>query len=286
MTTTTMTTETLSAPDPCTVCDQLPALRPQTRRLRVENLEVGYQGRAILPPLSFEVQSGEIWALFGPNGGGKSTLLRTLLGLQPAVAGRVDLCGSELSSVPQRQTMDALIPQRSIDVVRDGTLRGWSFLRPWTTQVQKDAIQQAALHTEILPLLSQPFQELSEGQKQRVLIARALAGEPALLTLDEPTSAMDPFHEEAIFRLLEKITIARDLGVIVASHHMHILTECASFAIYVDREHGVAISGPFHEVAEHPSVIARYGDLMSARPCHSLGESQRLHPLDQEGQEA
>ena len=93
---------------------------------------------------------------------------------------------------------------------------------------------------------------------------------------------MDPFHEEAIFRLLEKITVARELGVIVASHHMHILTEIACSAIYVDREMQVAISGPFHEIAAHPMVRARYGDLMASRPCHSLGELHVLAPTAQD----
>lgn len=260
----------------CQVCDSIPVTSGTVTRLRVSNLEVGYQGRPILPPLSFEVNAGEIWALFGPNGGGKSTLLRTLLGLQPSIRGQIDRCGSTISAVGQRQELEALVPQRSLDVVRGGVDRGWSFLLPWSSAASRRAAEQAIEDTEIRSLLKQPFAELSEGQKQRVLIARALASTPGLLTLDEPTSAMDPFHEEAIFRLLEQITIARQLGVVVASHHMHILTECAANAIYVDREYQVAISGNFQEVAEHPMVRARYGDLMAARPCHSLHELQRL----------
>ena len=279
MTTMTTTTEMRANDDDCEVCQSLSPHVSTTRRLVVQNLSVGYQGQAILPALSFEVHAGEVWALFGPNGGGKSTLLRTLLGLQPPLAGRVDLCGSELAAVPQRQDLDALVPQRSLDVVRDGTLRGWSFLRPWMTRDAKAAIAQAARDTDIEALLHQPFRELSEGQKHRVLIARALAGNTGLLTLDEPTSAMDPFHEEAIFRLVEKVTVARELGVIVSSHHMHILTEIASSAIYVDREMHVAISGPFHEIAAHPTVLARYGVLMASRPCHSLGELHVLAPI-------
>jgi len=183
-----------------------------------------------------------------------------------------------VSAVGQRHELEALVPQRSLDVVRGGVDRGWSFLRPWSNGPARRAAEQAIQDTEVEALLRQPFAELSEGQKQRVLIARALASTPDLLTLDEPTSAMDPFHEEAIFRLLEQITNARQLGVVVASHHMHILTECAAHAIYVDREYQVAISGSFAEVAEHSIVRARYGDLMAARPCHSLHELQRLDP--------
>lgn len=261
----------------CTVCETLPpSSAGSPLRLHVKDLHVGYGNTAILPPISFELKAGEIWALFGPNGGGKSTLLRTLHGLQPPISGTIDRCGSDISAVSQRQQLDPLLPARGLDVILEGTQRGFSFVRPWLSHAAKDAAKKAIADTDSATLLHQPFHELSEGQKQRVLIARALASSPALLTLDEPTSAMDPFHEEAVFRLLEKITAARELGVLVASHHMHILTECAANAIYVDREYGVAISGRFQDVATHPVVLARYGDLMTARPCHSLQELRRL----------
>lgn len=260
----------------CEVCEALPA--PSTARavLAVQNLVVGYGATAILPPVSFTMRAGEIWALFGPNGGGKSTLLRTLLGLQPALSGQVDAYDAPIAAVAQRQELDPLVPARTIDVVRTGCDRGRSFLRPWMRKSEHDAVDRAVRDTAIEALLRQPFRELSEGQKQRVLIARALASEPTLLTLDEPTSAMDPFHEEAVFRLLEDVAQQRDLAVLVASHHMHILTECAANAVYVDREFQIVVSGPFHEVAAHPAVMARYGDLMTMRPCHNLIETRRL----------
>lgn len=260
----------------CTICETLPpAELGAPVVLEAQGLRPGYAKRAILPPLSFQMREGEIWALFGPNGGGKSSLLRTLLDLQPPVEGSVQRARIRTSSVPQRQHLDALVPGRVIDIVRAGAERGWSFLQPWTTRAQRDAVERAIDDAEIRALLLQPFAELSEGQKQRVLIARALASEPGLLALDEPTSAMDPFHEEAVFRLLEKVARTRKLAVLVASHHMHILTECAHKAVYVDRERGVVASGRFEEVAAHPTVVARYGDLMSVRPCHNLGETHR-----------
>lgn len=262
--------------DPCTICETLPPVELDAPVvLEAKNLRPGYGKTPILPPLSFSMREGEIWALFGPNGGGKSSLLRTLLGLQPAVEGSVVRTKIRTSSVPQRQHIDPLVPGRVIDVVRAGADRGWSFLRPFGSKEAKASIERAIEDAEIQDLLHQPFAELSEGQKQRVLIARALSSDPGLLTLDEPTSAMDPFHEEAVFRLLEKVAETRKLAVLVASHHMHVLTECAHKAVFVDRERDVVATGTFEAVAAHPTVIARYGDLMSVRPCHNLGETHR-----------
>lgn len=232
-------------------------------RLHAEGLRVGYNMRSLLPALSFDVRAGQIWALFGPNGGGKSTLLRTLLGLQAPVSGTLERFDTQLSAVLQRHTLDPLAPQRGIDVLRGGVDRQWSFLRPWLGAQSAHAIRAAAEETQSTPLLKQPFHSLSEGQKQRLLIARALASDPSLLTLDEPTSAMDPFHEEATFELLERITQSRGLSIIVASHHMHSLISCATHAIYVDSAEGVATTGEFETVAMNPAVQARYGNLLS-----------------------
>lgn len=230
-------------------------------RLRAENLQIGYDKTAILPPLSFSVHAGEIWALFGPNGGGKSTLLRTILGLQPHVAGTLHRDEERVSAVLQRHTLDPLAPQRTLDVIQRGVGRGWSFLRPWLTAQERDTAQRAARDTQTKDLLQQPFSTLSEGQKQRVLIARALASNPHLLTLDEPTSAMDPFHERTMFDVLRHLSSARRLSLLIASHHMQGLTQHATHAIYVDRPCAVAIAGPFAEVAAHPTVREHYGDL-------------------------
>lgn len=235
-------------------------------RLRVDKLQIGYQNQAILPPLSWTLRASEIWALFGPNGGGKSTLLHTLLQLTPAIDGRIDARQTRWSAVPQRQSMERLAPQRVIDVISGGVGRRWDFLRPWTSAAHASRIAQAAEDTQTTPLLHHPYHALSEGQKQRVLIARALASEPNLLTLDEPTSAMDPFHQEAIFALLEQIAQTRALAIVVASHQMDALLECATHAIYVNRHHHIALSGTLHTVLEHSAVRAQYGDLAARLP--------------------
>ena len=99
--------------------------------LAARALEVGYRGRALLPPVDFEMRPGQLWGLIGPNGAGKTTLLRTLLGLQPRVAGELERGdGVRVAYVPQREDAGPGVPGRAKDVVADGLDRGWSFLDP------------------------------------------------------------------------------------------------------------------------------------------------------------
>jgi len=243
-------------------------------RLHVKDLIIGYDNQAILPPLTWNMRAGEIWALFGPNGGGKSTLLRTLLGLQPKIAGHIATQHVAWSAVFQREATHHLAPQRVIDVIAQGADRSWGFLRPWRTPAQKDACMQAAKDTQILPLLQRPYAALSEGQKQRVLIARALASSPTLLVLDEPTSAMDASHQQSTFALLEHIAQTRALTILVASHHMDALMASATHAVYVDHHHNLAVTGAFDAVWANSEVQARYSMNLPARVT-DLRDTQR-----------
>ncbi len=232
--------------------------------LRADALIVGHGRRGILPPLSFAVRPGEFWALIGRNGGGKTTLLRTLLGLQPPIAGATERGAGGLGYVPQRGDYDLSVPARVVDFVRGGVDAGWSFLDPLRTWRQRGAVRDALAATEVEGLARRPFARLSEGQKQRVLMARALVGAPRLMVLDEPTSAMDPINEQAVFDRLAALRDARDMAVLVASHQMNFVPRYATHAIFVDCDLGVALAGTAAEVAGHDAVRRHYGDLMNA----------------------
>ena len=136
--------------------------------------------------------------------------------------------------------------------------RGWGFLR-WGGRAE--VVRRALADVGAEPLAREPYGHLSEGQKQRVLMARALASQPDVLLLDEPTSAMDPMAEADIFALIETLRDARSLTVIVASHSMAVLPSIATHVVFVDRDDQIAVAGEREAVLGDPRFRARYGEI-------------------------
>jgi ABC-type Mn2+/Zn2+ transport system ATPase subunit len=227
--------------------------------LRARNLEVGHRDRALLPPLDLAIGPGEFWGLIGSNGSGKTTLLRTLLGMLPRVGGEMAVGpGIRLAYVPQRGDVDPLIPGRALDVVMDGLDRGWQFLDPLAPWRRRGLVRKALAEVGAEAFAHQRFSELSEGQKQRVLVAGALVSRPDLLVLDEPTSAMDQAGEHAVFDLLDGLRVSRRMAVLVVSHHTALLMEHVSHLVFVDRECGVALAGRLSDVAANRCFQAHF----------------------------
>ena len=230
--------------------------------LHADGLQVGYRGRAILPAISFSVQPGQVWALAGRNGAGKSTLMKTALGLLPRVGGTLQrAAGLPVAYVPQRSRLDPSVPMRVIDLVRGGLDVGWSFLDPTWRWRQRRRVAEALTVTQTTGLAGRRMTELSEGQKQRALIARALVSQPRLMVLDEPTSAMDPVNEGAIFDLLMGLVEARGLTLVVATHTMSFVAQHASHCGFLDREAGIARLGTSDEVRGDEAFRRHYGVL-------------------------
>lgn len=252
--------------------------------LECSTLGVGYHGRAILDGCNLSIRAGELWALVGANGSGKTTLLRTILGLMKPISGHVTWsAGTQVGYVPQRSSLDLGTPARVIDVVRSGVDRSWSFLSPFHIMRHREEVAQAMRQTHTQDLARMRYAHLSEGQKQRVLMARALVSDARLLVLDEPTSAMDMQAEHEIFVLLDRIRHARHLGVVLVSHHLPVVAEFATHVCLIDGECDEVLSGPVAQVAEHDSCRAHYGkilrDGMSRRLLHlcALDEQQCDH---------
>jgi ABC-type Mn2+/Zn2+ transport system ATPase subunit len=232
--------------------------------LRARALEVGFGRTAILPRVDVELRRGELWGLIGRNGAGKTTLLRTLLGLQDPVSGQVERPPSvAIGYVPQRHAIDPLVPSQARDLIAEGADRGWSFLRPLRTEEARARIAQAieATHTE--SLLGRRYRDLSEGEKQRVLLARAVAGAPDLLVLDEPTSAMDLVAERQVVKLLAELRARFGMGIVLVSHHLALVARMADRLVFLDSDEGVVATGPAAEVLAHPVFARRYGAVMA-----------------------
>ncbi len=229
--------------------------------MNIRDLAIGYQGRPILPPLTLTVAPGELWAVIGPNGAGKSTFLRTILGLQPPLAGAIERGDGAIGYVPQRSEIDPAVPQRVIDLVRMGVERGWRVLDPLAAR-RNPAVQVAMRDTDVTALARTQWRRLSEGQKQRALLAQALAGEPKLLVLDEPTSAMDMHAEAGIFAVLERLRMERQLGIVVISHHLALLARYATHVLLLDKDERLALVGDRQTVLRHPAFMERYGQVL------------------------
>ena len=184
-------------------------------------ISLALRGLPVLEDVDLRIESGDYLAILGPNGGGKTTLLRVLLGLLRPDRGTVRVFGAapkaaagQVGYVPQGRSFDAEFPIRVIDVVLMGRLRRgrWGRLTADDRRRADVALEQV----EMAELASRPIGALSGGQLQRVLIARALVGEPRLLLLDEPTSSLDEPMERSVWDLFEELS--RNMAVVVVSH--------------------------------------------------------------------
>jgi len=214
---------------------------------------VGWHGRALLPPIDLTIRQGDFWAVIGRNGSGKTTWFKTLLGLIPPVSGEVawhadDL---ELSYVAQRAEYDLLFPATAWDVVGMGTERGMGFLGPRRGREAREQTRLALARPEATTLAQLPFRDLSEGEKQRVMLARVVAGRPILALLDEPTAAMDVRAEEEVLALIDRLREQYDMAVVIVSHFLGVAGRFAEHVLLVDNERQHVRVGPPEEVMGH-----------------------------------
>jgi zinc/manganese transport system ATP-binding protein len=205
--------------------------------IKLQDISLGYDGRAVLERVSFAIERGEFLALLGPNGAGKTTLLRGVLGLIPVLAGRIeygfDRSISPPGYVPQGERLNPIFPLTALEVVLMGTYARLAPLHPVgrrQRQIAGICLEQVGL----ADLARRPFWELSGGQKQRVLIARALAVEPALLLLDEPTAGVDPDAAAAIMELIAQLNHDRGLTVVLVSHQLRLVRSLARSVVWVE----------------------------------------------------
>jgi len=190
--------------------------------IELRDVSFSYGELPVLEAVDLAVERNDYLALLGPNGGGKTTLLRLVLGLLLPSRGAVRVLGEEpahargrVGYVPQRTQFDPDFPIRVMDVVRMGRLRRERMLRPFSAR-DREAAARALAIVEVGDLAERPIGALSGGQLQRVLIARALAVEPELLLLDEPTASLDERMGTGVWELLAELS--RSMTVVVISH--------------------------------------------------------------------
>jgi len=231
--------------------------------LTTDRLVVGRSRQPLLPAVDVAVRPGELWAVLGRNGSGKSTLLRTLARVLRPVSGTVERRrGLRVSWVGQRTAIDTTVPARCRDVVRSGLSTGWRFAVPL---LGSSAVDEALALADATALANARFHELSEGQKQRVLLATAIVSDPELLLLDEPASAMDAASERHLFDVLDRVRADRRTAVVLVSHHVDLTVARATHGIFVDADAAVVATGPIDVVAAAPAFRHRYA--LPDEPC-------------------
>ncbi len=198
-----------------------------TPALSLKNVSTGYGSQDILKNISLELLEGDFLGIIGPNGGGKTTFFKLLLGLLKPRVGSVEIFGQDpvgarrlVGYVPQYLQYDRQFPIRVRDVVLMGRL-GRMGLRPFFSREDKAAAREALEMVDMAEYENHQLSSLSGGQQQRVLIARALCTRPKLLLLDEPTASVDQKMQQSIYELLKSLNqemtmvlVTHDIGVV------------------------------------------------------------------------
>jgi zinc transport system ATP-binding protein len=231
--------------------------------LRCEQLVIGHRGRALLPPIDLSIRRGRVLAVLGRNGAGKSTFVNTLLGFLPAVAGQLHRSrpAPRLAYMVQAATLDPTVPVRAREVAAWGGLRGWSFLVPRRHRALRAAACAGLAAADATPLADAFVRDLSEGQRQRVLLARLLAADGDIMVLDEPTAAMDAVAEQNTMALLRTWSRDRGMAVVLITHLLGLVRRYADEALYLDRDDGVAVADTPRAIFRHPTFRRQYGEI-------------------------
>jgi zinc transport system ATP-binding protein len=246
--------------------EDVPSAAPRLALLRCERLVIGHRGHALLPPIDLEIRRGELLIVLGRNGAGKSTWFKTLLGLVSPISGRVVRTSPppRLAYVPQATSLDDLLPIRALDLVGWGRLSGWSFLRPFAARKDREACERSLERADAAHLRGRFYRELSRGEKQRVLFARALARGPDVALLDEPTAAMDTIAEREAMAELRRLASERNVAVVVVTQSIAVAAVFADRILFVSRAPAQVILGDRDDVLAHEGFRAEFGDLGEA----------------------
>jgi iron complex transport system ATP-binding protein len=234
--------------------------------LEGHKLTIGYQDRVVGAGLDVKLEKGEVLALLGPNGGGKTTLLKTLLGLLTPKAGEVRLDGAALSShtVRERARLIAYVPQTHVAtfafsvetvVLMGRTAHGDLFARP----TSKDRMVAATMldRLGIAQLAQRPYTLISGGERQLALLARALAQEPQFIVLDEPTANLDFGNQGKVMREIRALA-SSGLGVLFTTHDPNHALRTADRAYLLRGGERIA-EGPVKQILTRERLEALYG---------------------------
>tara|TARA_B110001452_G_scaffold52156_1_gene39737 strand:- start:1076 stop:1825 length:750 start_codon:yes stop_codon:yes gene_type:complete len=217
--------------------------------LKLENAGFSKNNTWLVKGVSLEVKQGEIVTLIGPNGSGKSTTAKIALGIYKEIEGKVNKFTNKIGYVPQKISIDWTLPIRVIDFMS------------LTNEPTNEQINNALNLTGVEHLKNKNLGNLSGGQFQRVLIARAIAKQPDFLVLDEPVQGVDFKGEIALYELIKKISEELNCGILLISHDLHVVMSATDFVVCLNGH--VCCSGTPQVVAKNDEYKELFGDRAS-----------------------
>ncbi|MEA1983817.1 MAG: ABC transporter ATP-binding protein [Campylobacterota bacterium] len=207
--------------------------------IEVQNLSFSYAKQSVLKDVNFTIKERSFLAIIGPNGGGKSTMLKLLLGINPLQKGEIRILGQEyleqihnIGYVPQNTNINVNFPISVLEVVMMGQNSLKKRLFGYKKEEKEQAVE-ALKKVNMDAFFNKPISALSGGQRQRVFIARALFSNPKILLLDEPTSSIDTEGSKQVYETLEELN--REITVVVVSHDISVILQYATEAFYINQ---------------------------------------------------
>jgi zinc transport system ATP-binding protein len=231
--------------------------------IAARGLNVSVEGNAILEHIDLSISSREIVTLIGPNGSGKTTLLRALMGLMPANGEIRRRPGLKVGYVPQQFARDPSLP-----ITVQGFLKLFAPLEAGLAALQRTGIAAAR---------GKAMSALSGGELARVLLARAIAGKPDLLALDEPTASVDVAGEAALYHLIGEIRDELGCGVLLISHDLHVVMAKATHVVCLNRH--ICCQGEASAVVQDPAFLQLFGAKAAADMAFYAHHHHHTHTL-------
>jgi zinc transport system ATP-binding protein len=234
--------------------------------VRLHGVSIGYGDRAVVRDVDLTVRRGDVLAVLGANGSGKTTLVRGLLGLATVLSGEALVLGDPVGSrrtrgrvgyVPQRQTVAGTIPSTVREVVASGRLPRRRLLRR-RTAADREAVDRAIAAVELQHWAETDIARLSGGQQRRALIARALASEPDVMIMDEPTAGVDRASQQALAASIARL-VDRGVTLLVVTHEVGPLAGVLTRSVVVS-DGRIVHDGPLLQDRAEPAVLDDHHD--------------------------
>ncbi len=244
--------------------------------IKLENLTIGYEKKGLLRTTDIAIENGQFWGILGPNGSGKSTLLKTILSLIPPIEGKVTSENAVVFGyVPQNEKFDQIFPISVFELVSMGR---YSRVPPGKklSTGDRDVIEESLKKVGIAHLSERSFRSLSGGEKQRSLLARAIAGEPDILVLDEPTAAVDIKGEAQIMSLVKSIKQESGLAVLMVSHFLNTISAFSDHIILIDKDNDIFQAGDKAEILNSENLNKFFGLNLDIERINEIQAIERL----------